>query len=556
MNIAVATTFPSNAWDIYAKKMLQSFVQFWPMDIPLLVDLDDNLHHEQIDKILRPQDGIVIGWEKDHADFVERNKDKDDPQDYRKQTVRFCHKVFAIKRACDAAIRQRTAQPVGAPRYLIWMDADVITTRNVSLDDIKACLPKEGDAVAYLGRTEWPHSECGWLAFDLDHHGAEIINAWVDLYKTNKILMMEQTHDSWAFDQITGNDATWTRTNLSPDAKDLDAWSASPMTKWSTHYKGPQAKHDLAMQPAQSGQKVIIQTKNAIPHEEICKHIEENQKLILNWIQPCEPTDEEIILVSAGPMMIPEDVRGLKGKVVAVKHALKPLKDAGIKVWASILLDPRPHVADFVQDADPSILWFVASQVDPEVTKVLIAKGCTVWGYHASVAAGETELTNKQRHAVISGGSATATRGLFVLNHLGFSKFRLFGYDLCYPDKPDMRKRDDLGQPKYMEMSVGFNDNNLGAKRCFWTEPQLIAQFEELNELIKNDKFKLSAHGDGIIPFVIKSKNLAEMRNRDMIAAITNGRKTTYEDLLWGSSRNWHKWLPKVLRKRMRGSRS
>lgn len=562
MNIAVVTTFPSNSWDIYSKKMLQSFVQYWPSNIPLLVQLDDDQLLPFIDKLLRPQDGLCIGWEKDHADFVARNKDKDDPQDYRRQPVRFCHKVFAIKRAMDAALKQKQADPSSAPRYLIWMDADVVTTRNVSLDDIRASLPKKGDAVAYLGRKEWDHSECGWLAFDLDNGGKRIIDQMEFVYVTDAVISANQQHDSWIFDMVTGepvdkNIPATQKTNLSPDAKGLDAWSSSPMAKWSTHYKGPQAKHDLAMQRPQPGNKnVIIQTKNAIPHEEICKHVEENQKLITNWIRPCIPTDEEIVLVSAGPMMIPEDVKQhCKGqKIVAVKHALEPLKRAGVKVWASILLDPRPHVSDFVQDADPSIIWFVASQVNPEVTRALLDKGCTVWGYHANVGAGEGSLTKQQQYAIISGGSATATRGMFVLNHLGFKKFKLFGYDLCIPDKPNMNMKDEFGQPKFMEMSVGFNDGQLGAKRCFWTEPQLIAQFEELNEIIKQDKLELSAYGDGIIPFVIKSKNLAERRNQASIAAMI-GHKTTYEELLWGLSRNWRKWLPKTLRRRNKGSR-
>lgn len=196
----------------------------------------------------------------------------------------------------------------------------------------------------------------------------------------------------------------------------------------------------------------------------------------------------------------------------------------------------------FVKDPDPSIIWFVASQVDPEVTKTLIMAGCTVWGYHAAVGAEESELTKKEQYAIIQGGSATATRGMFVLSHMGFKKFALFGYDLCCPDKPDMHTKDEIGQPKYMEISIGFNDGNLGAKRCYWTEPQLIAQFEELNEVIKNGQFEISAYGDGIIPFVVKSKKLAELRNKETIHRIMGGKTQTYEELLWGYSRNWLKW--------------
>lgn len=550
MNIAFVTTFPNTMFEVYAKKMMQSFVQFMPKEVPLLVQLDDDTLYPIVDKLLRPQDGVCVGWEKDHKEFVERNKGKDDPQDYRKQPVRFCHKVFAIKRALDAAMRQRTHDATTAPRYLIWIDADVIINRPVSIQDIEACLPKQGDAVSYLGRKDWPHSECGWLAYDLENGGDNYINCIVDKYRTDAIFKCAQWDDSWIFDEVN-REWRHTRTDLSPKAIGLDAWEASPMAAWSTHYKGPLAKQQLLQQPAiqQSG-RIQINTKNAIPHEEIRAHIAENQRLIKNWIKPCHETDEEIVVVSAGPMMIPEEVRDYaKGKkVVAVKHAIAPLKKAGVKIWASILLDPRPHVADFVKDADTSVLWFVASQVDPEVTRSLLDAGCTVWGYHASVNAEEAELTAKQQYSIVSGGSATSTRGMFMLNHLGFKNFKLFGYDLCFPDKPNLSARDELGQPKFMEMSVGFVNGASEMKRCFWSEPQLIAQFEEINDIINRNIFNIDAHGDGMIPFVIKAKKLAELRSRELNAKLA-GTKTTYGELLWGSSRISRKWLPKILRR-------
>lgn len=534
MSITVITTFPNHSWEIYAKKMLQSFVQYWPSDIPLLVQLDDDLLYNDVDAILRPQDGVAVGWEADHKAFVERNKGKDDPQDYRKQAVRFCHKVFAIKRACDAAVKAK-ADGVPSTRHLIWMDADVLTTRPVTMDDIKEALPKEGDAVAYLGRKDWDHSECGWLAFDLENGGAELIKKVVDHYILDHIFNQIQWHDSWIWDiEIDDN------TNLTKDKPGMDIWQHSPMAKWSTHYKGPAAKATLANEKASLDKQtkrggVIIQTRNAIPNEKIREHIERNQQLITNWISYCKPHEEEIVVVSAGPMLIAEDLRKeieAGRKIVGVKHALTPLKKAGITPWACILLDPRPHVADFIQDADPSIIWFVASQVNPDVTLQLLSKGCRVFGYHASVGAGEEKLTAKQSTAIISGGSATATRGLYMLSHLGFNKMRLYGYDLCVPDKPDLNAVDELGQPKYLEFSVGMNDPLYNIKRCFWSEPQLIAQFEEINDLIKTNIFKLDAYGDGVVPFIIKSKHISEARRAEMKTRLMGENPVGYEELL------------------------
>lgn len=556
LSAAIVTTFPTESWDIYSKRMLQAFMPNWPAEIPLLIALDDDLLKESVAKYVRPQDAVAMGWDKDHKEFVDRNSGKDDASDYRKQPVRFCHKIFAIARAYDVSLHQKKAGEV-SPRYLIWMDADVIVTRKVTLDDIQECLPKEGEAAATLQRKDWPHSECGWIAFDLDNGGGEIIAELFKAYLDDRILAQEQQHDSWMFDVIV-KEKGLKITNLTRDVPGLDVWQFSPMAKWSRHYKGPMAKAELANmqrpQGAQQKQQVVIQTQNAIPHEEICNHIRENQKLIKNWIKPCQKHNETIVIASAGPLMIAEDLRTeveAGKKIVAVKHAIEPLKKAGIKPWACILLDPRPHMNDFVQDPDTDIIWFVASQVEPSVTMRLLASGCTVWGYHASVGAGEQKLINEQSYAIISGGSATATRGIFLLSHLGFGDFRLYGYDLCIPDKPDTNAKDDRGQPKYMELSVAFNDRFMERKRHFWTEPQFIAQFEEMNEIIKSEKFKIQAFGDGIVPFLVKSKETSDLRNQEMAAKIMGGKNPTYKDMLKcrTSTTNWFKWLLMTHRK-------
>lgn len=566
--IAVVSTFPDHAWDNYARQFLKSFVQYWPQDINLMLELDGPSLDQQVHSILRQQDEVALGWMQEHISFVLRNKAKDDHQNYRKQAVRFCHKVFALKRALDAnAESKKNGEPHA--RYFIWMDADVHTLRPVTMDEIRKCLPKPGDAVAYLGRKDWDHSECGWLAFDLDNKGADIIDAMYEAYRTDAVFNYEQWHDSYIFDRVleTGLKGT----NLTEGKPGMEIWSQSPMAAWSTHFKGPQAKHRLANgnekvqipQRTMGGSNVMIQTKNAIPHEEICNNIRMNQRLITKWIAPCTPTDEEVVIVSAGPQMVAEDVLPeyeAGKKIVAVKHALQPLKDAGIKPWATILLDPRPHVADFVKEADPDILWFVASQVDPKVTEILLERGCTIWGYHAAVGAGEHDIIAKQGHAVVIGGSATATRGMYVLGALGFKNFNLYGYDLCYPDKVDLHAVDDKGQPKYFEISVGINSPVYPLKKVYWTEPQLIAQYEELQAIIAQGRFNLKANGQGIAPFIIRAKELVDLRTRRLQGKMP--QPVHYEKLLrWNSSRKTplstklRRLLPQTLRRQRAGSR-
>lgn len=527
-NIAVTTTFPNFMWDTYAKAMLLGFVKYWPKDIPLLVNLDDDLLFDEVRNILREDDGVCCGWSKEHFEFVERNKDKDDKDNYRKQAVRFCHKPFALKHTLDCIEEAKKSNAPDVPRYLIWMDADVITTSQVTEEALRASLPKNGDEVAYLGREDWDHSECGWLAFDLENSGGEVIESLYQYYVTDDLYKLEQWHDSYIFDQIAAQ-----KTNLTEGKPGMDIWQHSPMAAFSVHHKGPVAKSVLQglKQPKNMGLR--IETKNSLPNDTIHQHIKDNQQLINNWIRTCSKTDEEIIVVSAGPMLNVEEIlkeHKAGKKIVAVKHAIKPLKEAGITPWACILLDPRPHVNAFVENPDTSILWFVASQVDPGATKTLIYGGCEVWGYHAAVGADEDSLTKQQPDAIVTGGSATATRGLYLLDKLGFHKFRLYGYDLCLPTKPDMKEKDELGQMKHYEVSIASNHLFHKATRMFWSTAELLAQYQEMNEIFQRRKWDIEAFGHGIVPFMSESKRIGDLRER--LEKRRLGSPVSYKELL------------------------
>lgn len=565
--IAVCTTFPNNSWDIYAKRMLESYVSNWPDCVPILVQLDDKLLAEEINKIIRPHDGLKCGWEKDHYEFVERNKGRDDPQNYRKQAVRFCHKVFALKYALDSVNKAKAEGHADACRYLFWLDADVLTTRKVTMDDLAKCLPKEGDAVSYLGRKDWPHSECGWLAFDLDNGGEKIIDEIHKQYIGQTIFSYKEWHDSWVFDKLCDKEI-YKRTNLTPNAIGMEVWPQSPMAAWSRHYKGPIAKSELIndkpkKQKGGSMQPLKIETVNSLPNENLHKNILENQTQIKNWVLPCKKTEDEIVVVSAGPMLIADDLHdeiAAGRKIVAVKHAIKPLKEAGIKPWACILLDPRDHVYDFVENPDKDIIWFVSSQVTPKAVKSLLDAGCQVWGYHASVGADEDQFTEKQPHSIIHGGSATATRGLFLLEKLGFYKFRLYGYDLCLSEKPDLSERDERGQPRNFEISMGYQLPHYKATRWFWSKGELLAQADEFRQILASQKdWHIKAFGNGIVPFLANIVRINDLRMNAKLSKLEKNRPVNYEDMLKCKTKTplstkWRNMLRKVRRKLMKVS--
>ena len=53
-SLQVITTFPQNRWDVYAKRMLQSHIDYWPDNVKITAYHEGptpDLHHEKIEYV-------------------------------------------------------------------------------------------------------------------------------------------------------------------------------------------------------------------------------------------------------------------------------------------------------------------------------------------------------------------------------------------------------------------------------------------------------------------------------------------------------------------------
>ena len=524
-NIAVVTTFPGNMFEVHAKSALLSFWQCWPNEVPIYICLDEDKQSAEIAKwIIQERQSIPSNptyvtnrYEPDHAKFVQDHQEHESAKDYRKQPVRFCHKVYAMDRAADDE----------NIKYLIWYDADIITFNHITMDNLKAWLP-EGKVVSYLGRKDWNVPETGFMIFDLESGGREFIRQMTAIYNSGEIMNYPEHTDAYVFAQVL---AEWNKVN------GRDVFEASPLGKFMAHYKG-QRKFDVAKDFAvvpgdkiattepgvKNGyygskdnttqmhgnrydvQNINIQTRNCVDNSIICANVRANIHLIKNWVPICAENGEEVVICSAGPSLNPADIRPFydRGvKVFAVKHALERLMEDGIVPYGCILLDPRSHVADFVKYPNRDVKYFVASMVDPTVTEHLLKNGCQVYGYHALVGAEEQNEIPPGAIGIV-GGSATATRGISLLETMGFREMHLFGYDCCYLKKPDLQEKKENGRLKFEEVTLAVNTH--GGKqdvRTVWTEGQFMAQFQEMMRIyLPNKNIKFHTYGYGLIPWL------------------------------------------------------
>lgn len=504
--IAVATTFP-NGYPT-AEEMLVSFDKYWPKNVDLYIDLDPmseadfEIARQEFGALLPNRDPLLNAtWTDDKKKFYETHKDNGNKYEF--HVCRFAHKIFTLWNIAK--------QLKDNYDFIIWLDADVITKKEVTHEALLSFLPHD-EAVSYLGRTVAPHSECGFVAYNMKKGGYEVLQEMYEYYMTDKVLSLKGWTDCHVFDAVVKDKS---RKNLSAHVgidldKGSDGWNVWPFTvlgEYMTHHKGTR-KYGKKKEKTKvvMSNDLQVKTKNCLPNDEICNNVRENLKQIQHWVDYCKPHNEPIVIASAGESLSYCDIkpwadRGVK--IVTVKHAIDRLRQWGIKPWACVLLDPRQHVEGFVEEPDTDVIYFVASMVAPSVVKRLLDKKCKVIGYHAFVGAGEGAVIAEvdPKAMMVSGGSATATRSIGMLTEcLGFKEFHLYGYDLCHFTKPESNEKDELGNPKYLEINQGAHSwGNKVYTRTFWTEGQLLAQAQELRDLYKMKKdFTMNVYGQGM----------------------------------------------------------
>lgn len=526
MKYLTITTFPNKDWYDYLHVATMSYMRYFPAEVPLLIKVtNDDMQKVVEDSLtnLASKVGdykagrklhVELGMTPEEVDFYTRHKNYVNDGDYRTNYIDFSHKIFALYQAYLFAVKESID-------YIIWLDSDIVVKDEVSIEDIEKW--HNNADVAYLGRKDWDHSECGLVIYKTATAG-KFIEEFHRMYVSDDVLKQEQYHDSYIFDRIREQFPNLVYHNISEGIEGRDVFNESVLGQKLLHYKGPLGKKKLIEQVKRSGDiaagkkvddsvnvnDVIIKTKNCVDKSKIRENISKNVRMIRNWYGVCKKTDETIIICSAGPSLDPLKIKEYYDqgyKIVAVKHAIKSLNLVGVIPWAVILLDPRSHVGDFIDDIHPDSLVFVASMVDPQVVERLLLKNMKVIGYHVAVGAHEEDFLSNG-DCLIIGGSATATRGISLLEGLGYSNMELFGYDCCYYEKPDLQEKKENGTFKYEEITLETETyGKHKIKRTFWTEGQFLAQLQEFrNYYFIRDGLNLTFHGDGMIPWVWRNR--------------------------------------------------
>lgn len=192
--IAVVTTFSKAGWGGYARRMIETWLTHWPREVDLVVYPD-----EPVPLPDAPNLRVISEPNPAKQRFIDQWKDAPTynggaPYNYRFDAVKFCHKPFCLWHL------MKTADAPGGYHRMIWLDADTLTHRKVTMDFVERAAPPAAD-IQFLGRS-YKYTECGYLYFNLKRRGARaVLDRWVNYYVDGTFAQEKEWHDSWLFDR-------------------------------------------------------------------------------------------------------------------------------------------------------------------------------------------------------------------------------------------------------------------------------------------------------------------------------------------------------------------
>jgi hypothetical protein len=540
--VRFVTSFSADGFKRYARKMLLSVIENWKDDLKLIAyyhDFTDDLVEQlpKSDKIeYRNLDNIQDM--KNYKQFMKLHDGTEGgkiPYNWRMDAIKWCNKVYALT---DLSLEIGENEARGG--WLIWLDADTVTTKPLSKERVLR-LFKKGAELVHLGRKDIDYSETSFIAFNLDYQAPHYLLA--DLrgcYDIGEVTAYREWHDGFIFERLL---KIYTAhglhvQNLSQDAEGLAAFAQSPLSQYMVHYKGNLKnnveKEDVTVIPAQTSAvdtldktlprkvPIVVKPKDSVPKETIVSNINENLKILDKWdmVRSCNINDEHAIIVSGGPSLdigkLKYTARKTKGKIICVKHSYPTLLRAGIKPWACVILDPRPVEgtsthgivrSTLFDKVDPSTKFFVASMTDPSVTKLLKEKTDNIYGWHAfSQAIKDSIKTKEDGDALkanigedatfVTGGTCAAMRAIGMMHIFGFRNFHLFGFDCCMEGElsaEELSRTMEDGKKKYMRVETNGYE--------FWTTGELLAMAQDCEKLFNNKdiEMNINVYGEGTL---------------------------------------------------------
>ncbi len=261
MKYTVITSFNEEGLKQYGQRMIDTFEAKWPAEVDLIV-CAENCRPATTRANTTVYNLLHLSYELNT--FV--NRHSNNPQAhgqagppevfnprkaFRWDAVRFAYKVYSVS-LCEKNLTNG---------WMIWLDADTHTHTPVPVEWLAKVCPDDA-MISYLGRGEQYHSECGWVAYNLDHpETRKFIHKFVGMYNTDDIFTQREWHDSYIWDVVRRQFQTNHEFfNLNPSSHDKGLaghpFINSELGRYMDHVKGERK------QQGQSRAKEVVMHKD------------------------------------------------------------------------------------------------------------------------------------------------------------------------------------------------------------------------------------------------------------------------------------------------------
>lgn len=241
--ITVSTGFSPQGYIDYGRVCLETFNQFWPIEIGLQCYVEHPM--------MIPRSGYRTLWAceglreflmRHEYNLEARGKKQREGWGAKHVARGYCYRFDAHKFCRQCFIPEQAAKKVPDGDILVWLDGDVVTIRHVP-EDLVDRLIADVDA-CYLGRNG-TYSEIGFWAVRLSTATRLFLFDLAELYRSDEIFRLPEWHSAYAFDHIRKqhDDLKWR--NLVPDIGtkgNEHVWFRTELGRYMDHLKGDARK--------------------------------------------------------------------------------------------------------------------------------------------------------------------------------------------------------------------------------------------------------------------------------------------------------------------------
>lgn len=235
----IVTGWTGRGYDALGDQFIRSFFKYWPDGNSLMpfIDRDGtdfNAYAGTRPRYIDECEGLAA-FQARHANNPgangrvgpERLREREKPAGY---SFRF----DAVKFATQLFIPEAAAKHLPDGEIMAWLDADVVTTAQVPDRFIERIIGKAD--LTYFGRTP-KHSEIGFWAVKLSPVTREFLTKLADVYRTDFIFKLAETHSAYVFDAMRKKFPELRQLDLTPGGR-ANVFPASPLGPYLRHLKG------------------------------------------------------------------------------------------------------------------------------------------------------------------------------------------------------------------------------------------------------------------------------------------------------------------------------